>query len=280
MANLPYSRLQLRRGTKDWWNANKDIILYDGEPAVETTTSSSGKTKSRMKIGDGKTRWVDLPYMSGSGGGGTGGSPTCTIKTNKPSVVSHGTILGDIQFSGTIPVDFETVKLNGKIINGDSSFKFNDETGAWSYNDNDDIPITGDRTYRLEVTGDYACNSSVTIRPGYYVYYWSEELGYDSGADSITVTNTINKTNKASNGKLFTSKNGIEVITPGAQTNETLHIAMPTKWGDAVFECNGFTSTAKGSSIAVSGEDNESIDYTIYAVGDPGLVSGIKVTIK
>lgn len=45
----------LRRGTAAAWKKN-DILLQSGEPGFETDTN-------RFKIGDGKTRWNELPYQ-------------------------------------------------------------------------------------------------------------------------------------------------------------------------------------------------------------------------
>lgn len=47
--------LQLRRGTADRLEQVNPLLLA-GEPCVETDTH-------KLKIGDGKTRWHDLPYV-------------------------------------------------------------------------------------------------------------------------------------------------------------------------------------------------------------------------
>lgn len=50
--------IQLRRGsTKSWLNKNTPI-LADGQPGYD-------KEKHKIKVGDGKTTWSDLPYASG-----------------------------------------------------------------------------------------------------------------------------------------------------------------------------------------------------------------------
>lgn len=49
---------QLRRGLADVWKKNNPILAY-GEPGFEKDTY-------RLKIGDGATNWIDLPYISGS----------------------------------------------------------------------------------------------------------------------------------------------------------------------------------------------------------------------
>ena len=49
------SQLQLKRGTPERW-AEVNPVLLPGEPGVEYITN-------KMKIGDGKTHWNDLPYL-------------------------------------------------------------------------------------------------------------------------------------------------------------------------------------------------------------------------
>lgn len=53
-------RYKLRRGTLAQW-LFKDPVLLDGEPGIEKGTG-------KWKVGDGKTKWSLLPYMSGGGG--------------------------------------------------------------------------------------------------------------------------------------------------------------------------------------------------------------------
>lgn len=63
------TRIQLRRGTREFWRS-ENPILRPGEPGLETDTI-------RIKYGDGKTPWDALPYSNlgafPGGGGGTGG---------------------------------------------------------------------------------------------------------------------------------------------------------------------------------------------------------------
>lgn len=49
-------RFQFQRGTKAEWEES-DIVLLDGEIAIESDTT-------KMKAGDGKTVYRDLPYIS------------------------------------------------------------------------------------------------------------------------------------------------------------------------------------------------------------------------
>ena len=67
MANLPYSRIQLRRGDTGTWEnyTGGEPILLAGEPGVEICNSEDGTLKIKLKIGDGKTSWENLPYITG-----------------------------------------------------------------------------------------------------------------------------------------------------------------------------------------------------------------------
>lgn len=47
--------IKLKRGKSTTW-ATKNLLLLDGEPGFEIDTL-------RLKIGDGKTKWNDLPYQ-------------------------------------------------------------------------------------------------------------------------------------------------------------------------------------------------------------------------
>lgn len=55
--------IQFRRATEDEW-IKKNPILYLGEPALSTDVY-------KIKIGDGKRTWKELPYLSSGGSGGT-----------------------------------------------------------------------------------------------------------------------------------------------------------------------------------------------------------------
>ena len=53
--------IQLKRGKSTTWK-NKNLLLLAGEPGLEVDTH-------RLKIGDGKTAWNDLPYIGSTGSG-------------------------------------------------------------------------------------------------------------------------------------------------------------------------------------------------------------------
>ena len=53
--------IQLRRATEPEW-VELDPILRVGEPALSTDVY-------KLKIGDGKRHWKEIPYLTNSGGG-------------------------------------------------------------------------------------------------------------------------------------------------------------------------------------------------------------------
>lgn len=55
--------IQLRRATEHEW-IELNPVLRLGEPALSTDVY-------KLKIGDGKRHWKEIPYLTGSGGGGT-----------------------------------------------------------------------------------------------------------------------------------------------------------------------------------------------------------------
>ena len=79
-------KIQIRNDTSQAW-AVANPLLSDGEPGAESNTG-------RLKIGNGTARWLDLPYVGGTGGG-EGTTPIAGIIdggifTGNPSVVDAG----------------------------------------------------------------------------------------------------------------------------------------------------------------------------------------------
>lgn len=63
----PYTFKWKRDSTRRWAGLNP--ILAEGEPGLELDTG-------KFKIGDGNTRWLELPYFTpGDGSGGDPGDP-------------------------------------------------------------------------------------------------------------------------------------------------------------------------------------------------------------
>jgi len=54
---MPTYTLKFRRD-RSWRWAQENPVLAEGEPGFETNTG-------RFKVGNGVTRWVDLPYFTG-----------------------------------------------------------------------------------------------------------------------------------------------------------------------------------------------------------------------
>ena len=77
-------KFQLRRDTAANWTSTNPVLLQ-GEPGYDTTHNC-------LKIGNGGSRWTDLPYLSNCGGGGGGGY---TGPTGPPS-----TVIGPTGYTG------------------------------------------------------------------------------------------------------------------------------------------------------------------------------------
>lgn len=58
---MGYAKLRPRRGTASQWR-NANTLLNEGELGIEVPETGVGTGKSKIKIGDGYTRWNDLPY--------------------------------------------------------------------------------------------------------------------------------------------------------------------------------------------------------------------------
>ena len=56
-------QIQLRRDTEENWKTNSSVILADGEIGLVLTTKNGVSSYTKMKIGDGQTPWVSLPYF-------------------------------------------------------------------------------------------------------------------------------------------------------------------------------------------------------------------------
>ena len=63
MSNSVKVRTQLKKDTEAHWNLARNFIPLAGEPIIYTVDENH--TVPRMKIGDGTTYVVDLPFLSG-----------------------------------------------------------------------------------------------------------------------------------------------------------------------------------------------------------------------
>jgi len=117
-------RILLRRDTSANWSANNPV-LASGEPGYETDTY-------RMKIGDGTTQWLSLPYyVGGIGPTGADGGPGPTGEAGPMGPTGEGggitgpvagtgpnTFYGDQTVIGSVSVT-GGVFLNPQEFNGD-----------------------------------------------------------------------------------------------------------------------------------------------------------------
>lgn len=94
------TQIKFRRDTSANWTKNNPV-LGQGEPAYETDTK-------KFKIGDGTTKYTELPYKGEGGGGST--TPENMVTTDTPQTITgkktieyptlyYGTIRGGINFT-------------------------------------------------------------------------------------------------------------------------------------------------------------------------------------
>ena len=116
-------RFQLRRATESQWNS--ETILLAGEPGLNTTTN-------QLKIGDGITNWINLPYINVAGIPGQAGTPTSLLpavtlvplgKLNKNITVNLPNSI--VQNQGIIFTDpFADTGTGGAIVAGTLYYSF------------------------------------------------------------------------------------------------------------------------------------------------------------
>lgn len=56
------TKLIIRNDTTENWKANEDVVLMRAEPGIEFVANERGES-IKIKIGDGTTKWKDLPYF-------------------------------------------------------------------------------------------------------------------------------------------------------------------------------------------------------------------------
>jgi hypothetical protein len=117
-------RFQLRRATNAQWESNNPILLA-GEPGLASDTI-------QLKIGDGVTDWINLPYINVAGIAGADGTPTSLIpvarivpatKLNKEINVTLPFAI--VQNQGIIFTATKTDNTGGTIVEGTLYYALN-----------------------------------------------------------------------------------------------------------------------------------------------------------
>lgn len=89
---MPFAKIRPRGGTVDEWK-RANPILAEREIGFEFTAGGVTEGNVKMKMGDGKTHWNDLPYALTGGGGSAGGTlPDNTLTTDN---IFNGGFNGD-----------------------------------------------------------------------------------------------------------------------------------------------------------------------------------------
>ena len=263
MANLPYTRLQLRRGDKSWWTSNNPI-LAEGEPGVEID-KTSGKTKVKMKIGDGSTPWNDLKYMSGSGSGGSG--ILCELKCNK-SILEYNSQIPELTFNITVSGDYDSCVFSYS--NKTIEIADIDDSGKKTFTINDLGNIKNNIVFKLSLKSDNTtiAESSVTVYPGYYIYYKvSDDL------DS-------NLSNYKKIGPYVSADTSILTPTQTTSGAGKLYIAVNKNLKVIFRDPNGYVMTPYSINESLMVYNNSSVQYSIYQIGNVGIEANTNIKLS
>jgi len=124
-------RILLRRDTAANWSANNPV-LASGEPGYETDSS-------KLKIGDGSTQWLSLPYYVGGigptgpsgaqgpagpvGPTGVGGGITGPVAGTGPNTFyGDQTVIGSVSVTGGVFLNPQEFNGNVTIPEGSNGF--------------------------------------------------------------------------------------------------------------------------------------------------------------
>lgn len=198
MANTTLNTiLILRNGTAAEW-ANTSVILMKGEMAVEFQTSQNGEISGspKLKVGDGESAYVDLPYV---------GLTESEINT----VIS--TAIGDLR-------NFSKVKVNSTDIQPASY------TDTLTLSAGDNITLTPNASTKT---------ISISATDTTYENATSARAGLMSGTDKGNLDQAVTKLSGIANGAQV---NVIETVkkngTALTVTNKAVDISVPTKTSD------------------------------------------------
>lgn len=98
--------IRFRRGLSNEWTT-RNPILNSGEPGYET---DSGK----LKIGDGRTSWISLPYLIDDTSDGGGSTDDRIGDMDDLTTVIKTTLVESINEINTPPVPLSTLYINAK----------------------------------------------------------------------------------------------------------------------------------------------------------------------
>lgn len=198
MANTTLNTiLILRNGTAAEW-ANTSVILMKGEMAVEFQTSQNGEISGspKLKVGDGESAYVDLPYV---------GLTESEINT----VIS--TAIGDLR-------NFSKVKVNSTDIQPASY------TDTLTLSAGDNVTLTPNASTKT---------ISISATDTTYENATSGKAGLMSGTDKGNLDQAVTKLSGIANGAQV---NVIETVkkngTALTVTNKAVDISVPTKTSD------------------------------------------------
>lgn len=271
-------RLKQRAGTSSDWKKgtgtliNKPVTLLENELGWETDTG-------RCKLGDGSTKWTDLPYTT-SVYRGTGEN---SIEQELESIPGESLGITYFNFGDKNPnaaeLDSSLKRIttrgaqgNYSVALGGISTALGDRSQAeneWCLAKGDDSHAEGDSTaalgyashsegYRTTAYGDYSHAEGLeTVAEGNYSY----ASGAQSKATAMGAV-AIQELNKAS---------GHCSIALGYSTEASASQAIAGGYGS---KATGARSVAIGENVAASGPDSVAFGWSTLAEGRYGFSAG------
>lgn len=140
------TRIQIRRDTSTNWSVNNPTPA-NGEPCYETDTR-------KFKIGDGVTKYTNLPYQ----GGGGGSAPTNMVTTDTAQdITANKTFYGEIRVGADN--NYATLAKFSKeaLVSGDSTLYEHIDLGEATF------VVQGNLGKKVYETDKYVCKKYINV---------------------------------------------------------------------------------------------------------------------
>ena len=160
--NTIKTRIQLKNDTEVNWNKAKNFIPLKGETIIYSADSSH--PFSRLKVGDGTTPVIDLPFIDSSSVNG--------INIQAKTKSEWNTKINYIPIAGTIIIylDYKTIEKDDKTLINVAGLKIGDGNSYLI-----DLPFLGeiDQSFYEHIN-----NTAIHITAGER-QFWNNKLNYD-----------------------------------------------------------------------------------------------------
>lgn len=299
MTDIYDAEIYLRRATAQEW-IDSNIILHAGEVGFE---SQGEGVADKGKIGDGVTRWVDLPYslgVSDAGHGYTGWSLTLNKFVDTTDLQESVDVLMDIGYTpASIALSAspsQSVRENGDTITSvglsaittkradditavtfyrDNSLIYTVPSpqidgGTETYTDGTDFSTTTNFTAKVNDGTTLSTSNTVSFVFVYPYYYGVGAAGLTPAQVAALTKDIIVRT---------TSK-----TVSFSPANQKIYFAYPLAHGalTSILDANGFEilNLFTRTTGTITGLDSTSQSYYIYESNSLATVSGFNITFK